>query len=129
MSLSCFVGFHSPMPPAAANQGVEFSNCRSCGRDMVRVGKSWRRVPKGFKVVWKSRAEAAAPRATRVRSQSLERVPPRRRRAAALPALEGLVDLIRAALRVLNWSCRDRLRRLGQAALALPRPLLRLPAR
>jgi hypothetical protein len=132
MSLNCFVGIHSPLPAAAANQGVQFSSCRRCGRDMVRIGKSWRRVPKGFRVVWKSRAEAAAPRAGRVRAQNFDRVPPHRRRAIAFPALGGLVDLIRAALRVLSWSCRDGLRRFGRSMLALPRPraaVLRLPAR
>ena len=130
MSLQCLVGLHAPLPPAAANQGFQFSRCRRCGCDMVRAGKSWRRVPKGFRVVWKPRDEvvsAASPKAAAVPA------PPRMpARTVGFPRLEGLIDLVRAALRVLYWAGRDHMRSFARTLLALPRPAraaLQLPAR
>jgi hypothetical protein len=58
MSLTCTRGKHEAAERAVRNQGLEFSRCRRCGRDLVRSGRSWRGVPRGFRVVWRSAAPA-----------------------------------------------------------------------
>jgi hypothetical protein len=124
MRLDCIIGNHSPLPKAVRNQGFTFSRCRRCGDDMIRSGRAWRRVPKGFRVVWRAQpapTHAAAPRDLTV---------PAQKRARFNPAA-GLIDLIRAALKVLLWALVDQWRGLGQWVLALPNRsarILRLPA-
>jgi hypothetical protein len=59
-------------------------------------------------------------------------VMPAIRAERAPPRLDGLVDLVLAAMRVALWNWRDRWRCLKLARLVLPRPapsVLRLPAR
>jgi len=52
--LLCGLGGHEASDKATYNSGYYFSACRRCGTDMVRCGASWREVPDGHKVVWKS---------------------------------------------------------------------------
>ncbi|MGZ8348389.1 MAG: hypothetical protein ACXWU2_00035 [Allosphingosinicella sp.] len=127
MSLTCLVGYHSPRSTIVSNQGLHFSTCRRCRRELVHSGRSWRRVPKGLRVVWKARAGAPASAPPPCR----ELIPQLRERRE-LPRLEGLVDMIGAALRVLLWAGRDRWQRYAEGLLALAHPahaVLRLPAR
>jgi hypothetical protein len=135
MRFDCLFGQHKPVLPAARNQGFQFSRCRGCGRDMVRSGRSWRRVPKGFRVVWrKARSQArpgAAPASAATPSvgrqgMAMTGAGPLRRRGP----FSGLADLVRAAMRVLLWSWNDRVSDLRVWMRALPaRPkVLRLPS-
>ena len=130
MHLSCLIGRHAPLPPAARNQGFKFSRCRCCGRDMVSSGRSWRRVPRGFRVVWRQGARPASASGAKAAPGGMPIVatrPPRRR----LGVLAGLLDLARAAMRVMLWAWRDRIRDLGlwmRALPARPKPPLRLPS-
>jgi hypothetical protein len=129
MHLSCLIGRHAPLPPAARNQGFRFSRCRCCGHDMVSSGRSWRRVPRGFRVVWRQGARSAAASAAGAKSGQVPVAVQRPRRR--LRALGGLLDLLRAAMRVMLWSWRDRIRDLGlwmRALPARPKPPLRLPS-
>lgn len=59
MSLLCQIGLHKPGTAVAANGGCSFAACRRCGRDLVRTGSGRWHVPRGYRVVWKTRAEAA----------------------------------------------------------------------
>jgi len=120
MRLDCLIGNHKPLPPSARNQGFQFTCCRGCGRDMVRSGQSWRRVPRGFRVVWRqpTRPAPSAPgggAAKRNRLPAFGRRPQRGFRAFA-----GILDLVRAALRVLLWSWHDRINGLRLWMRALP---------
>ena len=53
MLSSCFAGKHVAAPDPVRNQGLEFSKCVRCGRDMIRSRRAWRQVPKGFRVAWR----------------------------------------------------------------------------
>ena len=56
MSLLCFAGKHTANRREIRNQGIIFGSCRRCGRELIRTDTGWRRVPRGFRVVWR-RAE------------------------------------------------------------------------
>jgi hypothetical protein len=53
MARSCTSGRHSPAHPIVRNQGFDFSHCRHCACDLIRSDRSWRTVPRGFRVVWR----------------------------------------------------------------------------
>ena len=53
MNLRCIMAGHRAAPGEVRNQGFGFSRCGRCRRDMVRSGRRWRPVPKGFRVAWK----------------------------------------------------------------------------
>lgn len=65
MKASCRPGAHEPASVPLRNQGLEFSRCRRCARDLIRSnGRSWRTVPNGFRVIWPTpRTPAATGRA------------------------------------------------------------------
>jgi hypothetical protein len=59
MRLLCKIGLHRPAPDPVWNAGHCFARCNGCGCDLVRrAGGRWT-VPRGYRVVWKSQAEAA----------------------------------------------------------------------
>lgn len=59
MNILCQAGFHKPNSQSRSNAGYAFTTCARCGADLVRRGTGrWRR-PRGFRIVWKSPAEAA----------------------------------------------------------------------
>jgi len=60
MQFLCLAGAHAPHPSKGQNQGLHFSSCRRCGRDMVRSEAKWKPVPDGFRIVWK-KVERAKP--------------------------------------------------------------------
>ena len=55
MALLCSLGFHRPDPDEVWNKGWYFTRCERCGSDLVRTGSGKWHVPKGRKVVWKSK--------------------------------------------------------------------------
>ena len=130
MRLHCIIGNHLPLPPAAANQGFQFSTCEHCGRDMVRSGRSWRAVPRKFRVVWRAAAEAPGYRPGVTRRGHHPLPVPMPRPIPLLSGLLGLADLTMAALRVAVWACRERMKAfsLNLHLLRPPRAVLRLPA-
>jgi hypothetical protein len=60
MNIRCRAGFHRPSAGSRSNAGYRFSTCERCGRDLVRAATGRWRVPRGYRVVWKTRAEAAS---------------------------------------------------------------------
>jgi hypothetical protein len=60
VKLLCRLGLHKPAGAPVWNAGYLFSPCRRCGVQLVRpAGGRWQR-PRGHRVVWKSKAEAAS---------------------------------------------------------------------
>ena len=56
MSLRCRLTSHVAAPTCRTNQGFVFSQCRRCGRDMIRsaartTSGRWHKVPSGFRVM------------------------------------------------------------------------------
>ena len=51
----CNLGLHVPGEDAVWNRGFFFGACRHCGTDLVRTAAGKWHVPKGQKVVWKTR--------------------------------------------------------------------------
>jgi hypothetical protein len=130
MRFHCLVGKHVPLPPAATNQGFQFSTCEHCGRDMVRSRRSWREVPHQFRVVWRAAQLAPGHRPGLNRRGHHPLPVPMRGPIPLLSGLLGLADLAIAALRVALWSCRDRVKAFSLTLRLLrpSRPVLRLPA-
>ena len=130
MRLHCIVGNHAPLPPAAANQGFQFSTCEHCGRDMVRSGRSWREVPHKFRVVWRQAATGPGHRPGVNRRNHHPLPVPMPRPVPLLSGLLGLADLVITALRVALWAFRDRMNAFSLTLRLLrpSRPVLRLPA-
>ncbi len=55
MAISCIFGRHSVADRGVRNGQHEFGRCDRCRCDMMRNGSAWKRVPKGYKVVWRPR--------------------------------------------------------------------------
>lgn len=53
MALSCLLGRHRVVTRGVRNGRYEFGRCDRCRCDLLRAESDWRRVPKGFKVVWR----------------------------------------------------------------------------
>jgi len=58
MRLLCKIGIHKAAPGARWNAGHCFGQCRRCGKDLVRTAQGRWKVPKGYRIVWKTRDEA-----------------------------------------------------------------------
>jgi hypothetical protein len=130
MRLHCIIGNHAPLPPAAANQGFQFSTCEHCGRDMVRSGRSWHAVPRRFRVVWREAATAPGHRPWVSRRGHHPLPVPVPGPVPLLSGLLGLADLVITALRVALWAFRDRMNAFSLTFRLLrpSGPVLRLPA-
>jgi hypothetical protein len=50
----CRLGWHSPEPGPAWNNGYYFSRCSRCRRDLVRTTYSGWEVPRGYRIVWRA---------------------------------------------------------------------------
>jgi hypothetical protein len=59
MSLLCALGFHRPGARTYWNAGIGFSACARCGRDIVRGANGRWATPRGARIVWKTKGEAA----------------------------------------------------------------------
>jgi len=54
MTARCTLISHSPGDSIVWNEGYYFSKCTRCGHDILRQEGGWKRVPKGYRVVWAS---------------------------------------------------------------------------
>lgn len=54
VALSCRLGRHATHPSNVCNQGVYFSTCSRCGRDMIGSWIKWRPIPRGKRIVWRT---------------------------------------------------------------------------
>jgi hypothetical protein len=53
MGISCALGRHDVVARGIRNGKYEFGRCLRCACDMMRADADWKRVPRGFKVVWR----------------------------------------------------------------------------
>jgi hypothetical protein len=53
MGISCALGRHEVVTRGVGNGAFEFGRCLKCACDVMRSGRTWKRVPKGYKVVWR----------------------------------------------------------------------------
>lgn len=57
MAIACLLGRHAIVDRGVRNGSWEFARCDRCRCDLMRKqARSWQRVPRGFKVVWKPKA-------------------------------------------------------------------------
>lgn len=122
MPIMCLVAGHHAFPSSVRNQGFYFSQCRCCGRDMIRSQHGWQKVPKGLRVVWRRE----------VPIRNLPVVVAAGSPAGIALRLAAAADLAGTALRGLVELTVRRLRAAWRASMARPlqpRPIvLRLPA-
>jgi hypothetical protein len=53
MNVACLIGGHGPRAGEMYNSGYWFSDCRRCGRALIRTARSeWAPVPAGYRVIW-----------------------------------------------------------------------------
>ena len=124
MKLACLFGRHRARASAVRNQGLYFSRCAHCERDMVRSLGRWRPVPKGFRVVWRS--ASADPIAANLPVPGLAA---KRATGETISRLLVLAAMVHAGLCAMVWALGDRLVSLRRRALLRRRPtLLRLRA-
>lgn len=111
MRARCIFG-HAATGGGIRNQGFQFSRCRNCGRDLVRSRRAWRRVPTGFRVVWR----LVKPQPTPIDPAQLRLDLPVAGLALAIPISRprrracGWLDLATIALRVVAMAAAERLR-------------------
>ncbi|BAV64971.1 tyrosine-protein kinase family protein [Sphingobium cloacae] len=59
----CALGLHRVNPAVVWNEGVGFSRCLHCSRELVRRADTpWSRVPRGYRIVWRAARAAGAAR-------------------------------------------------------------------
>lgn len=63
MRLFCSLGWHRPSSRVIPNEGRLFSRCTACSADIIMVGRSWRKAPRGYQVIWKEAEPAPVPEA------------------------------------------------------------------
>ncbi|MDQ4087749.1 MAG: hypothetical protein M3177_07050 [Pseudomonadota bacterium] len=97
MNIGCVVTGHSPRPGQVYNSGYFFTECRGCGRDLIRTARSeWHTVPAGHRIVW-----GPGPRSHSVEADYTGVLPIVQEEPAALPALRSpFVSWSRALTRV-----------------------------
>ena len=127
MSLACLIGRHRARPSAVRNQGLYFSNCARCERDMLRSLGAWRAVPRGFRVVWRGTDWRGPVTANLpVPSANVAEVPGE----TAATRLSAIFVMAAAGLRAIAWGAADRFENWSRRAPARRRPVLfRLAAR
>jgi len=129
MNILCLLGRHSAVPSEVRNQGFRFTQCRSCGCDMIGMRGAWKSVPKGFRVVWKGAGEpgaAAVPLRLIRNLPTLRPSPLHQRLERVARRVSEAVDLAGSAIRMAGWSLAGRYAALrGSLILALqPRQLV-----
>ena len=128
MNLRCIIGGHRAAPDRIHNQGFDFSRCDGCRRDMIRSGRRWRTVPKGFRVVWKRKPGEWTEMSARQLLLSL----PATGRSLTVASYRSRVSaaeiLLLAALgfRYLLWIVAERLASWGRLTLAARSPRQRI---
>lgn len=129
MSIACRSGNHCLPADPILNQGFAFARCTRCGRDLLRAGGSWREPPRGFRIVWKGSAAAAA--GADPAQLAFDLAPPARALVAPLPGLRrgprarlrAAADLVASGLRLAAWHASAAARRWLKSALAPRRPV------
>jgi hypothetical protein len=130
MAVLCMIGRHRALPRHVRNQGFDFGSCRRCRRALVRSGRTWRSIPKGFRVVWKS--EPNPERDCNSSRQLLLDLPCAARALALRPAPSGrraaalALDLLWLGAHALRWLFLDRLTRWSAAVFRIPRRRTRM---
>ncbi|MBV8687953.1 MAG: hypothetical protein JOZ90_16930 [Alphaproteobacteria bacterium] len=63
MNLLCRAAGHRGLDRETYNGGYFFARCARCNVDLIRDGRSWKAVPHGHRVVWKTgrRTHSVAP--------------------------------------------------------------------
>lgn len=121
MPIPCIIRKHRVEAAAIGSQGFEFGRCGRCGRDMIRSAATWRRIPKGFRIVWKNRAFSSSGLAPKSNTGLAEintvRVAVRRHRSTR--SMVSAINLAVMALRCLLWVSVERLRAWRAAPLLL----------
>ncbi|AJP71424.1 hypothetical protein [Sphingomonas hengshuiensis] len=81
MGILCSVLGHVPVATRHQNQGLEFSVCHHCGRDLIHsIGDGdWVAVPAGFHVVWREFGRAGDAASVAERMATIAPPPVRRR--------------------------------------------------
>ncbi len=54
MGILCRLGHHQAAPQVRSNGGIAFGRCAGCGCDLILASSGWRRVPRGYRIVWGS---------------------------------------------------------------------------
>ena len=126
MRLSCLFNRHEAGAVSARNQGLDFSRCAHCRRDLVRSRRRWQAVPRGFRVVWRS--SAGEDRTAAPLPAPIVRRPARARMKAPMAGPSLLASLAVAGLRVLAWKIGDGVGRLARLRIARRPARLRLTA-
>ena len=124
MNLSCLFGRHEALPSDVRNLGLRVSQCRGCGRDMIRLRGRWTDVPDGFRIVWRRPGEMAEA----VPLKLVRNLPvlSRKARRHSLHELArrvlDTVDVAGSGLAVLGWTVADFCRTLRDSLQAPRRP-------
>jgi len=124
MRRNCVGGRHQAGSRPVRNQGFEFGRCWICGLELVRSRGAWRRVPKGFRIVWRQAGRPVTQGAGRRPSRL-----PASRGAFALPSaarrarrrIAAAAELAALGVYCLGWALVDR-GRLWTRALLAARP-------
>ena len=122
MKLPCLLGRHRALPSNVRNLGLRVSQCRCCGRDMIRCHGRWTTVPRGFHIVWRRLDEVLAEAVPLKLTRNLP-VPRQVGRVASFARrVAETLDLAGAALSMAGWSIADACRGLTRAWQALRGP-------
>lgn len=130
MTLACLMGRHARVTSEVRNQGLAFSRCRKCRRDLVHSGRGWRSVPRGFRVVWRRPAVRRRPLDA---AQLLLDLPSTQRALVRLPAprrfdrSRAFTQVVATLVHLLRWRMIERFRRKPAAIIRIG-PVSRLPA-
>ena len=55
MGILCrMLGHSADLSAIVWNDGMSHSNCLRCGAHLIRRSVTWRRVPRGYRVVWRA---------------------------------------------------------------------------
>jgi hypothetical protein len=125
MNLSCLLGRHSVIPSDVRNLGLRVSQCRCCGRDMIRSRGRWATVPRGFHIVWRRLDDVIAEAVPLRLVRNLPVLSRKAHRHAVLDLARraaDMVDLAGSALLVAGWTITDRCRALRASLLKPPQP-------
>ena len=127
MRYMCTAGSHVFAAGTVRNQGFEFGRCGHCHRDLIRSGRQWRSVPKGFRVVWRRPgAWSAEFNAAQLmfdlplggRAFVVPALPVRRKMKAAAAA-----EILALAMQWLAWAFAEQMKR-WRISLFAPRPAI-----
>jgi hypothetical protein len=87
VTLLCSIAGHSAQTTHRRNQGLDFSICHHCGRDLIRTALGeWTQVPRGLRVVWREPASFGEVPSVRDRMNTMGRPPRRREPRSVRPA-------------------------------------------